>query len=564
MKELAGVCAAKGIARGFIHILPPLSRAVPNHQVSEESIPQELDRLEVARSSSVKEIEEILIESDLPAEHREIFDAQILLLADPMLFDTAKNRILNGKQNAAGALADTLDDFKRQFEKSPDPFFRERIADMEDVSTRVLSHLLGTAQGDPRLPFLKKLPPDAILAADEIPPSLMLHIRKVAGLAVEQGGVTGHMAILARDRGLPALVSVEGLLESVKEGQPALLNATENWIRLEPEQTDYAAMQGTQSKVRRVQSPVSLRGGGSARIWVNLDDPEDASEESVQAAHGIGLFRTEFLFYKYPDLFDSPDDHTEVYRTVFRSLRGKPVTCRLLDVGDDKALPPIFNRYLAADKQDAILRGVRFLLSHPGLLHLQLKALLEAALDEGMQTEHLRILVPLVSTRGEILEFREYYDAIRKDVSKERGISCPEFPVGIMMETPAACVMSDVLSRYATFFSLGTNDLAGLALAFHRSGPSEDPFFQPSLFRLIQTGLKGASIPVSICGEMAAIPEIVPILVEMGIHDFSVSISSLADISDALAAYDPQKNAGKLARILNAQNREEVRSILLE
>ncbi|HNL02876.1 MAG TPA: phosphoenolpyruvate-utilizing N-terminal domain-containing protein, partial [Leptospiraceae bacterium] len=111
MKELAGVCAAKGIARGFIHILPPLSRAVPNHQVSEESIPQELDRLEVARSSSVKEIEEILIESDLPAEHREIFDAQILLLADPMLFDTAKNRILNGKQNAAGALADTLDDF---------------------------------------------------------------------------------------------------------------------------------------------------------------------------------------------------------------------------------------------------------------------------------------------------------------------------------------------------------------------------------------------------------------------------------------------------------------------
>ncbi|HQI19388.1 MAG TPA: hypothetical protein PLW55_08585, partial [Leptospiraceae bacterium] len=275
-------------------------------------------------------------------------------------------------------------------------------------------------------------------------------------------------------------------------------------------------------------------------------------------------FRTEFLFYKYPDLFDSPDDHTEVYRTVFRSLRGKPVTCRLLDVGDDKALPPVFNRYLAADKQDAILRGVRFLLSHPGLLHLQLKALLEAALDEGMQTEHLRILVPLVSTRGEILEFREYYDAIRKEVSKERGIACPEFPVGIMMETPAACVMSDVLSRYATFFSLGTNDLAGLALAFHRSGPSEDPFFQPSLFRLIQTGLKGASIPVSICGEMAAIPEIVPILVEMGIHDFSVSISSLADISDALAAYDPQKNAGKLARILNAQNREEVRSILLE
>ncbi len=563
MKELKGVCAAKGIARGTIHILPSLSRAVPDHLVETSEIQAELDKLESARRESVQQIEQILEESDLPPEHREIFEAQTLLLSDPMLFDTAKAHISTARKNAAGALADTLDDFKRQFEKSPDPFFRERIADMEDVTARVLSHLLGTAQGDPRLPFLKKLPADAVVAANEIPPSLMLHIRKVAGIVVEQGGVTGHMAILARDRGLPALVSVENLFEHVTQGQSVLLNATDGWIRIEPDDRDYDLLRKTSETSRSIRSVIRLPGGSDARIWVNLDDPEDASGDLVRAAHGVGLFRTEFIFYKYPDLFDSPDDHCEVYRSVFRTLKDKPITCRLLDVGDDKALPPLFNRYLAADKQDAILRGVKFLLSHPGLLHLQLRALLEAALDVNMKTENLRILVPLVSTRGEIVAFRDAYNNIREEISKERGIPCPDFPVGIMMETPAACIMADVLSRYASFFSLGTNDLAGLALAFHRSGPSEDPFFQPSLFRLIRIGLENSSVPVSICGEMAAIPEIIPVLVEMGMRDFSVSIASLADISDALAAYRPEKHAGKLQRILQAQNREEVRSILV-
>lgn len=564
MTRLAGICAARGSASGTIRILPILSRAVPDHTVSSEEVQAELDLLEKARRQSVRQIEQLLDETDLPAEHREIFESQILLLDDPMLFGAVRDAIQGRQQNAAGAIAHVVEDLKKQFEKAPDQMFRERIADLEDIAHRVLSNLLGTSQGDPRLPFLRSLAPDAILAAEEIPPSLMLHIRKIAGLIVQQGGVTGHMAILARDRGIPAIVNVENLIETVSDGQEAILHADQGAIILNPTDADYALLAGQASAPRRlsVRSPVQLKGGAEARLWLNLDDPEDAMLGETSGVHGIGLFRTEFIFYKYPDLFDSPEDHAEVYRKVFEAWKGKPVTCRLLDVGDDKTLPQSLNRYLAPDKQDAILRGVRFLMAHPGLLRLQLRALLEAAMDVDAPAENVRILVPLVSTRGEILEFRQFFEAIKQEVEASRKQKCPAYPVGVMMETPAACVMSDVLSRYADFFSLGTNDLAGLALAFHRSGPSEDPFYQPALFRLIQTGLAGATVPVSICGEMAGIPQIVPLLAVMGIHDFSASLASLPEVELALKEYDPEKMKEKLSRILQAQNREEIKAIL--
>jgi phosphotransferase system enzyme I (PtsI) len=562
--RLNGTCAARGSASGTIRILPILSRAVPDHTVPEDEVAEELELLEKARRQSVRQIEQLLDETDLPPEHREIFESQILLLDDPMLFGSVREAIQTRHQNAAGAIAQVVEDLKKQFEKAPDPMFRERIADLEDIAHRVLSSVLGTAQGDPRLPFLRSLAPDAILAAEEIPPSLMLHIRKIAGLIVEQAGVTGHMAILARDRGIPAVVNIEHLLEKISDGQQAILLADNGTVILNPTEQEYAALAGQAAAPRRlsVSSPVRLRDGEEARLWLNLDDPEDAMLGETSGVHGIGLFRTEFIFYKYPDLFDSPEDHAEVYRKVFEAWKGKPVTCRLLDVGDDKTLPQSLNRYLAPDKQDAILRGVRFLLGHPGLLRLQLRALLEAALDVGAPAESVRILVPLVSTRGEILEFRQFFEAIRQEVEASRRQKCPDYPVGVMMETPAACVMSDVLSRYADFFSLGTNDLAGLALAFHRAGPSEDPFYQPALFRLIQMGLSGAKVPVSICGEMAGIPQIVPVLATMGIRDFSASLSSLPEVEHALKEYDPEALKSKLSRILTAQNREEVKLIL--
>ncbi|MBL8020829.1 MAG: phosphoenolpyruvate--protein phosphotransferase [Leptospirales bacterium] len=564
MNKLIGTTAARGIARGLVRILPTLSHAVPNIPVDPEKVTDELAALEKARRQSIHQIQELLDETDLPAEHREIFESQILLLDDPMLFEAARTKIVQESRNAAGSLAEVLEELKAQFSRVADSLFRERIADLEDIAQRVLSNLLGLSSGDPRLPFLRSLPSDAILVADDIPPSLMLHIRNISGIVVHQGGVTGHMAILARDRGIPAIVAVDELLETARDGMPAILNATDGFLLLEP---DDAALRKYRDAIRTedatvVTSPVSLPNGDQARIWVNLDDPEDALSTRICGIQGIGLFRTEFIFYKYPELFDSPDDHCDVYRKVFGALQGKPVTCRLLDVGDDKTLPASMNRYLDADKQDAILRGVKFLLSHPGLLTLQLRALIEAALDIKMPTENLRILLPLVSTRGEILAFRQFYDHVRSEIEKERGIQCPQYPVGIMMETPAACIMADVLSRYVEFFSLGTNDLAGLTLAFHRSGPSEDPFFQPSMFRMIQTGLSKATVPVSICGEMGGIPEIVPVLFALGVHDFSVSISSLQYVEQALKAYDPQKTADKLERILRAQNREEVRLIL--
>lgn len=563
--KLTGICAARGCASGRIQILPVLSRAVPDHAVAEEQIASELELLEKARRQSVRQIEQLLDESDLPAEHREIFESQILLLDDPMLFGAVREAIQNTRQNAAGAIASVVEDLKKQFAKAPDQMFRERIADLEDIAHRVLSNLLGTSQGDPRLPFLRSLAPDAILAAEEIPPSLMLHIRKIAGLVVEQGGVTGHMAILARDRGIPAVVNVEHLLEHVKDGQQAILYADSGTIVLDPSQEELSSLAPRLARrTINVHSPVSLADGSQARLWLNLDDPEDATLGETSGVHGIGLFRTEFIFYKYPDLFDSPEDHAEVYRKVFEAWKGKPVTCRLLDVGDDKTLPQSLNRYLAPDKQDAILRGVRFLLAHPGLLRLQLRALLEAALDVGAPAENIRLLVPLVSTRGEILEFRQFFDSIKQEVEAARKQKCPAYPVGIMMETPAACVMSDVLSRYAEFFSLGTNDLAGLALAFHRSGPSEDPFYQPALFRLIQAGLAGARVPVSICGEMAAIPQIAPVLAALGIRDFSASLASLPEIETALSEFNPDRTRQQLTGILAAQNREEVRSILMQ
>jgi phosphoenolpyruvate-protein kinase (PTS system EI component) len=436
---------------------------------------------------------------------------------------------------------------------------------------------MGVPDGDVRIPGLKNLPEGSIVVAHDLSPSLMLHIRKnCAGIVTEEGGVTGHMAILAKSRGIPALVHVPQLMKLVRAGDVLLLDATEGSGRLllHPSNAEIEAyhvytraLPGPSSV--SAHSPIALPDGSEARIWLNLDDlPDEANEEDdarkleVTGVSGVGLFRTEFLYLKDTTLLIQPDRHTECYYRLFTGpLNGLPLTLRLLDMGDDKGYPP------QSAVKDRDLRGVRFLLANPTILDSQLRAIFTAVARAGLVDNQCRLMVPVVSRFEEMEAMRECVMRLREEIERDSGARLPEVPLGMMLETPAAALMCEIFASNSAFFSIGSNDLTRLALGVDRDNtlPRDELFYQPALFRMIELVRNRITVPLAVCGEIAGRPDVLSILIGLGVRDFSVAPASLARCFERLAGFDADSFArchDQARRVCQAHTAADVRALV--
>ena len=549
LTQLRGIAAAPG------QVAAPAWRwDTPITQVSDDLTGETgINRLVVA----VKEVKASLagkatrLQRDGAAAEAGILEAQALMLDDPALLDGASALIRQGRP-AVAAVEQVMAPFAEMLRASEDPVFQARAADVEDVVEQLRRALHGISDMPP--------PPEkpSIVVARDLAPSQTAGLDRtlVVGFATEQGTATAHTAILARALGLPAVVGVGGLLETVSDGQPLLLDGDGGVIVVDPPAEATAGVAGP-ARLAADAEPALTRDGRRIEVGCNAANLEDAQRAAAAGADGIGLLRSEFLFLGR-DRLPSEDEQVAILDRVMGAIGSRSVILRTLDVGADKPLPALPQ---PAEANPALgVRGLRLqLLRRPELLMDQLRAALRVAVHHP-----LRLMFPMVSTVDEVRQVRQLLDRARRELD----ISAP-MQVGIMIEVPAAAVGADLLAREVDFFSLGTNDLTQYAFAADRTNPELAALadsLHPALLRLIDGVVRAAHSQhrwVGVCGEMASDLEAVNLLVGLGVDELSVHPPLVARVKAAVRRLDADLPAIAQAA-LQVESAGAVRRLLQE
>jgi phosphotransferase system enzyme I (PtsI) len=530
---LNGIPAAPGIAIGTAFVLREDAPGEPQHGNRIAGAEEETARLDKAIAEAERELAVLVArgKKDGDAAGAGILNSHLCILRDPEITDEAKRRIAEENQTAEAAITEAIRETAEIFaEMDDDPYLQERARDIEDVGRRILRKLSGKAAPD-----LSNLPPDTIVVAQELKPSdtATLDRKHVIGFATDSGGATSHTAILAKAAGLVAVVGSGSVSASVRDGDIVIVDGTIGLILINPDRDtqesyrmkrdEYIAR--VERQKRLIGEPCVTRAGKRVVLAANIGGPQDVDRALANGAEAIGLFRTEFLFL---DRDTAPDEEEQfaAYKAVLERMGGKPVIVRTLDIGGDKEVP-----YLGLPREDNPFLGARALrlcFMRPELFRTQVKALLRAA-----AFGNLEIMFPMVQSVGEI----EKAKAIMAECAEELAAAGIDYGkdirVGIMIEIPAAAIISGELARHCDFFSIGTNDLTQYTLAADRGNQSiagiYDPF-HPAVLSLIRTTIEAAhanGIPCGMCGEFAGNPEAIPRLVDYGLDEFSMSASLL-------------------------------------
>ena len=569
------------MAMGYAHILSSRLSSIVQHQLAATEIDTEIARFDAAVAESRRQITKLLADSPLNAELNAIFGVQILLLKDPMLIGESREKIRLRQVNAEWALEDELCKLREFLLQISDPVFQERVTDLEDIGSRILCNLLGetvpqTAVLHANALFANKNKP-CILLARKIMPSLFLSLplEHVEGIVCQEGGVSDHLAILARDYDIPTLVQVTGLFVGKDDEQariaaqtPLLLDCQTGVLQMHPDMSqkityhDYL-LNKVEKQNFYINSPVKTTGGDAIEIWTNLDDIESATDERVQALSGVGLFRTEFLYLKQPELLNTAQEHNFIYTQILKGLRGTCVHFRLLDVGRDKNLPyhiPVSHKQL---------QGIRFLLANRNLLQLQLRSILIAAAECAYPDGQCRILLPMVTSLHEIEAVRTELSAIREEIQTCMALHVPHIGLGVMIETPAAIEMVDIFANVVDFLCIGSNDLTCLNAALERDitliNANAELFYQPAFYRQIRRLLtKVPHLPILMCGVIASQSPLIALLLGLGIRKLSISLSTLEGVSQTLSQIEIGKCQELAAKALQTHTHIELQALVEE
>ena len=484
------------------------------------------------------------IKARVGQKESEILTGQISMLADPFMRSQMDEAIDSG--SCAEAAVDAICTmYADMFAGVEDELMRQRATDVKDIRTRLISILLGVTGVD-----LSQLPAGSVLVARDLTPSMTVGLKKesVAGIITEVGGKTSHSAILARALELPAVLSVPKALELIEDGDGLIVDGGEGVAILNPDERtrgEYLkkqeAFQAKRAALEVYRDQATTDADGKVyHLYANIGSAAEAEAAAQSGAEGIGLFRTEFLFMNRTSLPDETVQY-EAYRAVSKTMAGKEVIIRTLDVGGDKAI-----EYLGMDKEDNPFlghRAIRYCLDRPELYKVQLRALLRA----GAEEKNIKIMLPLVTCVEEVRAARELIDQCKDELETEKLPYDKDIKVGIMVETPSAALIADLLAKESDFFSIGTNDLTQYTMAVDRGNAKVEKLyrtFQPSVLRSIRnviTAAKEAGIPVGMCGEAAADPCLTPLLMTWGLDEFSVSTSSVLDIRANLRRWRGEK-----------------------
>ena len=498
-------------------------------------------------------------------EHNaEILEGHILLLTDPGMDEITKGAIMSGTC-AEAAFESTCDMFAGMFQMADDELTRQRATDIGDIKVRMLKILTGTPDVN-----ISEVPAGTILVAEDLTPSMTAGIVKenVAGIITAVGGKTSHSAILARALEIPAVLSVDGIVDMVSDGMTAVVDGCDGICILDPSPEEIEEYQAKREKYLSDKALLEVyRGkdtvtadGVKVHLYGNIGNPEDAKQVAACDGEGVGLFRTEFLFMGASDL-PSEEEQFQAYKAAAETMEGREVIIRTLDVGGDKDIP-----YLGLEKEDNPFlgfRAVRYCLQNKDSYRVQLRALLRASAFGD-----IKIMVPLVTCVDEIRRVKALVKELMAELDAENIAYNKDIQVGAMIETPAASLIADLLAKEADFFSIGTNDLTQYTMAFDRGNAkvaylysSYNPAVLRSMKNIIEAA-NAAGIMVGMCGEAAADPLLIPLLISFGLGEFSVSATSVLATRGTIAKWSKAEADELAAKALSLATETEVAELL--
>ena len=559
--NIKGIAASNGIAiaKAFKLIEPELT--VVKSTISD--VEAEINLYKEALVKTTEELQKIKVKAaqNLSEEEAAVFDAHINMANDPELLSQTTDKIKTENVNASYAFDEVSNMFIMMFESMDNEYFRERAADIKDIKKRILAHLLGVKVNDP-----STIDEQVVIIAEDLTPSDTAQLDRnfVKGFATNIGGRTSHSAIMARSLEIPAVVGTKTVLEDVKDGDMIILDGLEGNVIVNPsaEQlahyeevaTSYEAQKAEWAKLKN-EKTVS-KDGQHVELAANIGTPKDVEGVLANGGEAVGLYRTEFL-YMGRDNFPTEEEQFEAYKAVLEAMGDKPVVVRTLDIGGDKELP-----YLHLPKEmNPFLgyRAIRLCLDDTDLFCTQLRALLRAS-----AYGKLRIMFPMIATLN---EFRSAKALLLEEKAKlvAEGVTVSdEIEVGMMVEIPSAAVLADQFAKEVDFFSIGTNDLIQYTMAADRMNEKVSYLYQPynpSILRLVKMVIDAAHKEgkwTGMCGEMAGDQTAIPLLLGLGLDEFSMSATSILPARSLISKLSKAEMQELAAEALNKSTVEEV------
>ena len=560
-----GIAGSEGIGIGTVVLIEEHEINIETKRVEETGA--EIERLQNA-------IEKFVADTNVMAEKMDITvgkkDADILrghiqMLQDPMIEEQISALVISEKITAEMAVEQVLEQTAEMFSQIPDELLQQRATDFRDIKTRMLKILLGIEDVD-----ISQVPAGTVIVARDLTPSMTAGINpeNIEGILTEVGGRTSHSAILARAMEVPAVLSIENICSIAKNGDKVVLDGTSGEAILNPDDETvekfkkmYSDYQNEKALLKEYAGkPSQTKDGVKVELVCNIGKPADANKAVECDGEGIGLFRTEFLFMDR-DSMPTEEEQFEAYKEVAEKMKGKPVIIRTLDIGGDKDVP-----YLGLEHEDNPFlgfRAIRYCLQRKDIYEIQLKALLRAS-----AFGKIKIMVPLVTGVDELRQVKAMIKEIMAELDKEGVAYNKNIEVGVMMETPAACMVADVLAKEAAFFSIGTNDLTGYTMAVDRGNAkvaylysTYNPAVLRAIKRIIECGKK-EGIMVGMCGEAAADSKLIPLLLAFGLDEFSVSATSVLKTRKTISDCTMDECKALADKVMACATEEEVLEIL--
>ena len=540
MEQIFGKGVSKGVAAGPISFYRRASGVIPRHEVSDTAA--EMERFRAARETAKEQLAKLYDKALAEAGEGAamLFEAHQMMLDDLDFVESIEGMIENDRVNAEAAVSDTGAQFAEMFAAMDDSYMQARAADIRDISARVIGILTGEGESG----IVSDVP--CIVAADDLAPSETVQLDKalILGFITAGGSANSHTAILARTMGIPAIIGAGDALQPEMEGKYAIIDGQTGEAVIEPDDAERERLLKKQAKEKALKElldrlkgkPNVTKDGRNVMVYCNIGSPADIDAVLQNDGGGIGLFRSEFLYLQGSD-YPTEDEQFEAYKTVAERMGGRRVIIRTLDIGADKQAD-----YFHLDKEENPamgLRAIRICLTRPEVFRTQLRALYRAS-----AYGKIAIMFPMITSVWEVQEIKRICRNIRAELAEEGVPMADKVELGIMIETPAAVMMSAELAHEVDFFSVGTNDLTQYTLAVDRQGVGLDRFFDahhPAVLRMIRMAAENAhkaGIWIGICGELGADAELTETFLSMGIDELSVSPSAVLPLRSAIRSID--------------------------
>ena len=561
MKKITGVPASAGIAAGkaLLHTankLPEIKRRV----IQKDELPAELKRLAAAYEAAENEMTAIHRNAKNSCEQADIFAAHIMMLQDAVIREQIEERISSNLENAEWVVQETFQAMADMMKSSGDPVFIERASDINEAAKQILYKLLNI-----EVKSLSKLDRDVILVSHDFMLSefLTMDRSRVKGLATGGGGRTSHLAILAAAFEIPAVLGLSSGVNEIKNDDEIIIDGSSGEVIINPENDELNKYRNIniqnnsdKNEFEKIKNlPAETRDGVQVLLKANIEIPEEAEIALRYGASGIGLYRTEFLFLESGKI-PSEDLQLEKYSKVFKIMNDLPVTIRTVDIGGDKAHP----EFDITDEANPLLgwRAIRFSLARPDIFKTQLRAILRAGAGAGAG-KNVHVMFPLVSGIEELDAALKLLDEAKAECAHNGFCYAKEIEAGVMIEVPSAAMVSDLLAEKAAFFSIGTNDLLQYTLAVDRGNEKVNYLakpLHPAMIRFLKMTIDAAhkrGIKAAMCGEMAGDPELTPLLLGLGLDEFSMTSSFIPRVKKIIRQVSMKDCCSLAAEILNGK-----------